>query len=236
VAEYAIGLDLGQASDYTALTVVERLPPTPGESGAQSQHHLRHVERLPLGTPYPAVVEHVGSMLARPELEGRRSLIVDATGVGRPVVDLLRRANLQPVPVVVHGGNETTVDGNGFRRVPKRELVSTAQVLLQSGRLKFAASMPLVKTLVDELLKFEVKITETGHDTYGAWREGAHDDLVFALALATWWGERHAAHLAWLARAEPVPIRFAVGRTTPTREREHHYRGVGVNPFAPKDR
>ena len=32
----------------------------------------------------------------------------------------------------------------------------------------------------------EVKISETGKDSYGAWREGAHDDLVLAVALAVW--------------------------------------------------
>lgn len=82
---------------------------------------------------------------------------------------------------------------NGFFHVPKRELVPSAQVLLQAGRLKFAAGLPEVKTLVDELLSFEVKITEAGSDTYGAWREGKHDDLVFAVTMAAWYAERLGA-------------------------------------------
>ncbi len=46
-------------------------------------------------------------------------------------------------------------------------------------------------TLTRELLAFQVKISaETAHDSYGAWREGAHDDLVLAVALALWAGER----------------------------------------------
>ena len=32
----------------------------------------------------------------------------------------------------------------------------------------------------------------TRHDTYEAWREGQHDDLVLSLALACWCGERKA--------------------------------------------
>ena len=64
-------------------------------------------------------------------------------------------------------------------------------MLLQGDRLKFAAGLPEVKTLVGELLSFEVRITEAGSDTYGAWREGAHDDLVFAVALAAWYAERY---------------------------------------------
>ena len=30
----------------------------------------------------------------------------------------------------------------------------------------------------------------TAHDSYGAWREGAHDELVLAVAVACWYGER----------------------------------------------
>jgi hypothetical protein len=91
--------------------------------------------------------------------------------------------------------------------------------------------------VVDELLRFEVKITEGGHDTYGAWRKGAHDDLVFALALATWWGDRHAAHLAWLAAAQPTPYRFSMDGSGLERQTDHKraYRPPGVNPFARKD-
>jgi len=31
----------------------------------------------------------------------------------------------------------------------------------------------------------------TGHDSYEAWREGDHDDLVLAVAMACWTGERY---------------------------------------------
>ena len=58
-----------------------------------------------------------------------------------------------------------------------------------SGRLRIAAALPEADTLVRELLAFQVKITAAAHDTYGAWREGTHDDLVLAVALACWHAE-----------------------------------------------
>jgi hypothetical protein len=65
------------------------------------------------------------------------------------------------------------------------------QVCLQAGRLKIASALPEAATLTKELQDFQMKITlATGHDSYGAWREGAHDDLVLALACALWCGER----------------------------------------------
>ena len=33
---------------------------------------------------------------------------------------------------------------------------------------------------------YQVKITLAGHEQYAVWREGTHDDLVFAVALACW--------------------------------------------------
>ena len=45
--------------------------------------------------------------------------------------------------------------------------------------------------LVKELLNFRVKINiSTAHDSYEAWREGDHDDLVLSVALSCWAGER----------------------------------------------
>ncbi len=184
--QFYLGLDLGQAADYTALAILEK---TPGEQPDAARYDCRHLERLKLGTSYPAVAERVGAMLATPELRGRTALVVDATGVGRPVVDMLRRLALKPVPITITGGDKASHDAGGWR-VPKRDLVSVVQVLLQTERLRFAAALPTVPTLVQELLAFRVKISaDTAHDSYGAWREGAHDDLVLAVAVAAWYGE-----------------------------------------------
>ncbi len=88
-------------------------------------------------------------------------------------------------------------DGN-FYRVPKRDLIGVTQVLLQSGRLKIAAALPEAAQLTKELLNFKVKIDpQTAHDSYSAWREGIHDDLVLALSLACWMGERYKPVLLW---------------------------------------
>src|SRR5215210_3968258 len=79
---------------------------------------------------------------------------------------------LSPVPAAVHGGRQLTHDPvTGYLNVPRRELVSAAQVLLQTERLKFAAGLPEVETLTIKLPSFEVKITENGQDPYSAWRD-----------------------------------------------------------------
>lgn len=118
------------------------------------------------------------------------ALVADRTGVGRPVVDVLRAAELSPVTIT--GGDVVTQDGRDFR-VPKRDLVSAVQVLLQSERLKIARALPEASMMTGELLAFKVSINLRGHDSYGndagQWRENPHNDLVLAVALACWYGE-----------------------------------------------
>ena len=72
--------------------------------------------------------------------------------------------------------------------------MAAVQTLLQSSRLKIAESLDLAPTLKKELLNFRVKIDpKTAHDSYEHWREGDHDDLVLATALACWYREDRSA-------------------------------------------
>jgi hypothetical protein len=191
---FYVGLDLGQAADYTAISVVEKT-----EDQDVAPLHVRHLERPPLGTYYPEIVERVKELVSNPPLiqtgynwqSGRNEvhrpeLVVDATGVGRPVVDMLRREGLSFAPALITGGDIEHHD-NGFYKVPKRNLVSAVQIALQSGRLKIAEELALAETLRKELLNFRIKVNiSTAHNSYEAWREGDHDDLVLATALACW--------------------------------------------------
>ena len=48
---------------------------------------------------------------------------------------------------------------------------------------------PLGAALVKEMTDMQVKTTLAGGQQYAAWREGQHDDLVLAVALACWGGK-----------------------------------------------
>src|SRR3954454_11630051 len=105
-------------------------------------------------------------------------------------------------------------------RVPKRDLVSVLQVLFHSKRLKIAAGVNERDTLLRELANFSAKITQHANDTYEAWREGQHDDLVLALALASWSLERGVGSPAvnlrttGLGQLKPRGRHFALPMTT----------------------
>lgn len=193
MSQYFVGVDLGQAKDFTAIAAVERVELDGGWDAAAYARRkaallrLRYLERVPLGTPYPEVVERVVHVTRSDALAGRCRMAVDATGVGRPVVDLLRRAGpgCAIEPVTITGGERESYDA-GYYRVPKRDLITGLQVLMQTQGLQISGGLPYGAALAAEMAEMRVKVSGAGREQFGAWREGTHDDLVFAVALACW--------------------------------------------------
>ena len=196
-----MGVDLGQARDSTAVAVIERVdapqPPVRRVGGilvqgepAPATYALRPLERPALGTSYIIIVQRVIALLDMPPLD-RFSvpLVLDKTGVGTAVVDLFTAAGVRPRAVTISGGDRPNIVDPYDLRVPKRDLASTLVALLQTGRLKVAKSLPLAQAFADELSAFRLKVSPTGNDSYEAWRESDHDDLVLSVALAAWWAE-----------------------------------------------
>jgi hypothetical protein len=197
MSTFTMGLDLGQAGDYTAIVITEHIParvygefdPNRFRNDATPEfYHVRHLERLKLGTTYVDIAKHVKALLLRAAELRNATLVVDVTGTGTPVVDMLRASGLQLTPVLITGGDKASRDGLAYY-VPKRDLVVATELLLESGKLKISDQLPFATTLIEELLSFKSRSnTQTAHDSYEAWREGAHDDLVLALALSCWQG------------------------------------------------
>jgi hypothetical protein len=194
---FFIGLDLGQAHDYTAMAVLERAEARGAWDAAWYAYRkevtlqLRYLERAPLGTKYTEVAARVRAVARRAEVAGRCALVADATGVGRPVMDLLRTEDLgcRLIPVTLTGGDsESLVDG--YYRAPKRDVITGLQALLDTGALRIASRLEHGATLARELMEMQVKLTPAGREQYGAWRENQHDDLVLATALACWWARK----------------------------------------------
>lgn len=226
---YYLGLDLGQTADYSALTIIEEpvwtmqdwyspamfstkvlqrimesnfydgRPPNP-------PIYLRHIERFDLGTRYPTIVRRVSALMRREPMASRPSvLLVDKTGVGAGVVDMLYEAWLNPISITIHGGSNVGLDpsGKGYR-VPKRDLVGAVQVPLQNGKLGISRHLELAKVLKEELLNFRMKIDpRTAHDSYEHWRENDKDDLVLATAIPLWYRKWLAEHLEMANATEP---------------------------------
>jgi hypothetical protein len=212
VQRYVIGVDLASQQDYTAITVneVSRRP-----SDRNLSHAVVHLDRW-RGLTYPQTVarilEQYSNVRDAPELTLHSPvLVVDSTGVGLPVLHMLREQHRAAVGVMIHSGDTVTRGDANVYRVPKRDLVSHLQLTLQSRRLRIARELSLSHVLAEELRGFRVSIGLTGHDRYGnevgdaMWREQEHDDLVLAAALAVWYAETRPAPLTEAQKRRLAP-------------------------------
>jgi hypothetical protein len=199
-ADYYVGLDLGQSADYTALAVIQRMRTYNPQTGKHSvELHLKHLERYPLKTPYTQIADNVRDLLYEASFTGdiydgfkicraRTELVVDKTGVGVAVTDLLKERRLGFIAVTITGlGQKVNRHGTREYSVPKQDLVSALEVPFHKGTLKVAKGLQGWPKLREELLNFRRKQnTVTAHISYEHWRESDHDDLVLAAALACW--------------------------------------------------
>jgi len=186
---YYVGVDLGQTQDYSAVCMLEQSAQYVQEiHNTVETYKAVYLHRFPLQTEYPVVVQHIKTMFDNQKLTIRGRLIVDQTGVGRAVTEMMMTEGLKPVGITITGGHEIIKTEHGEFHVPKKDLVTSLAVLLQSGRLKIIKSLPFADTLVSEMENFRVKLNlRTGNEQFEAWREGEHDDLVISLALVAWY-------------------------------------------------
>ena len=117
----------------------------------------------------------------------RCTLVMDATGVGAPVLDLMRLANLGCgiVPVNLTGGDLVSQSGSVWN-VPKQVLISGLLVMLEKKELALSMRVASARVLDKELAGMEARVSRSGNLSFGTWREGEHDDVVMAAALACW--------------------------------------------------
>ena len=106
---YSVGVDLGQANDFTAIAVLKKeiVPPetcmfspvgkSPSNRLVEGSiiYDLVYLKRPRLGTPYDVIAKRVANLVCELEPQGafgelgQVTLSVDGTGVGRGVVDML---------------------------------------------------------------------------------------------------------------------------------------------------
>ena len=179
------GLDLGRRQDPSALSILERRhdhtgrrDPVTFEPELQLRFVLRHVETFPLGTHYFDIVRRICDLVnaAAP----LKTLVVDASGVGAPIVEAFRAARIDAslVPITITGTGHPHLDPHGGYLVPRRDLISNLRILMERGLLKIPPTIHAKEALIKELIHFQD-------------RQGSHhDDLAISLTLAAWQSTR----------------------------------------------
>ncbi len=148
-----VGCDIAKHTDWTVLIAID------AKTGRCLE--MERFNQL----DWPLQKERIAAFVKR----WRARLVMDATGVGDPVYDDLRRV----LPLV-----------EGFRITAqtKRELVQGLMVAVEQRRVVWSAAWQI---LTAEMRRYEYDIGPTGQVSYAA-PSGYHDDCVMALALAVW--------------------------------------------------
>jgi hypothetical protein len=149
--QYFAGLDLARLTDFTVLTILDS--------------HGRQVywDRFNL-LDWTVQKERIIPVVRRYQAK----LNVDATGVGDPIYEDLRRAGLNVV-------------GYKFTAESKKKLIETLMIGFDQKKLSILDE----RVQTNELEIFEYQIGSSGMVHYSA-PEGYHDDCVISLALSYW--------------------------------------------------
>jgi hypothetical protein len=205
--KYVLAVDLGQAQDFSGAALLEQTE----DQGA----NIVNLKRFPIGTSYVDIVDWCENILQEPPLCGEHEpmaeryggmatqephrlawqvrpspLVIDATGVGAPVVDMFRRRKIYPVAVWLTSGSNVNYDEDMKRYlVPKSEVICRLQVGVQNGKILVADELQFAEAFKRELQSMRYKITDSKNITFEhrSKDDGAHADLVLAACLGNWW-------------------------------------------------
>jgi hypothetical protein len=205
-SSYVLGVDLGQGQDHSATALLEAIEQHPEDvtcrvgrpdderTGRREvrlttspQLRCHHVHRFPLDLPYPDLVQYLVDLITRVRQKGRVDVVIDNGGPGRVVGDMLVTRGIYPVRIAIVGTGEAHQTALDRLSVSQGELIHTTVKLSQQGILKLAPKLKGLAMIKDELQKFAVKVSLRGHETFGNFVPGSHDDLIFALSLACWY-------------------------------------------------
>ena len=181
---YIWGWIWGSGSDHSAIAVVER------DRG--SVVRVRHLERIPLGMPYPGLWSGCGRLRGTGNWRGIARWRWMRPEWARRWWNMLRAARLgcDIAAVTITGGDRQHRNGSMRVSVPKRDLMAVVQVLLENDELKVARGLRELGALLRELTDVRSSAGIGGRVRLGADGCGEHDDLVIALALACWRAKR----------------------------------------------
>lgn len=190
---FLLGFDPAQTRDYAALAAVEV---TRNDNDLLLRlFALERRQRL----SYPDLVSWAAAALKIPDFNTNVTrppeLVLDSTGVGIAIRDLLIKAGVSPIAVSWTSGNVVTKDDERNYHVGKAVLVGKFIAAFDAGRFLVNPNLPMYPQFEKELLAYKAEISSRGNAVFEAGK-GEHDDLLSACILATWWAE---------ARPKPKP-------------------------------
>ena len=172
-------------------------------------YELVALNALPRGTSYLEVVNHIATLMnhrpaliipfafidtvgeirdaAYPHTPLKPWLVVDAGGLGVPVIEQMTQRGLRPRPLILTSATSPGETAAGVLTAPKRDVISTLRVCMENGSFTYG---PLkLRAAFERQLENFMRVTkDSGADLYEA-RSG-REDFVLSVSMGMW----YAAH------------------------------------------
>ncbi len=203
---HIVSLSLGTVAEPNALVMVQprtEFSQSGGERWSRDSKNyfdVTWIERFPAGRPIPAVVARACELISDKRLADNYTLLLDITSTGAAPAKAFEGRGIYPALVDLTNTAAAEQSGSSMR-VPLRDVIGVAQMVLQTARLKVASGLDLAETLVADLTAFDPKPVARNMDLRG----GRNADLVFALAVAVWWGDNLTWGDKWSGMSGLVP-------------------------------
>jgi hypothetical protein len=214
--EYICAVDIAKKRDYTAIQIYKNSHsiihhPEDAARPEQIVSFLDLVYQVKMqALRYTEQARIIRELLGRVQMLHNTQLLVDGTGVGEAVVDIMREDGLNPLPIVFTSGNTVQPVYEGFGkvfgaslsttgrlsgaqvlkeiRVPKEDLVHAGMLVMEQKRLRLAANIAHEDDFKRQMLSFRGKVNEkTGRTKYENESDDIHDDWVVTYLMACWW-------------------------------------------------
>ncbi len=184
---YWIGADLGQANDFSAISVIrDTCLPTVINNRVQLGVRKRVVVYADQfrGVSYVDVVDHLIRLKNAQPFGGKSQLVIDGTSIGRVVSDMLQAENVPHTAIQMTAGQNWSRKGR-YVNASKTLMIENTAVLFAAGELTFAHDLPLRKEIEQDLASFSLTTTAAGNQVITQSRNASgHGDLGISLIVA----------------------------------------------------
>jgi hypothetical protein len=194
---YILSLDPAQVRDWSALSAlkmdyapVKISPETKAiVTPARFEYALVAMARKQ-GLPYDRIVSWAFETYMKPvfwEKGQPPHFILDSTGVGVAVRDMLASRGVRLKAITITSGNALTRTGP-LIHVGKPRLIGKFLAAFDAGKVAINPALPMWPKLEREMLAFRAGISAQGNAKFEA-EPGENDDMLFSLAQGVWYGE-----------------------------------------------
>lgn len=213
--EYIVSVDIGQRTDPFCVHIYRDYAKiVDGSEVLKTDDKIIHYldlmfEDQARGLEYETMADYVSTLIHHAAITQNYDLVVDATGIGSAVIEIMRKRQLNPIPIwytasgavrevytpmgQVFSGSNQLSPARVLKEihVPKADMVSSGMVLMQQGRLRITAGVKHLQRVQLQFERFKRLVNEqTKRVVYEAESEAIHDEDVVCYLMAAWWMQR----------------------------------------------